>query len=60
MDFAQVETRFKELKGKYDAGALTEEEFKAQLQELMIQDEQGRWWIIGYETGQWYYHDGEK
>jgi len=26
----------------------------------MIQDEQGRWWMIGYETGQWYYHDGTK
>ena len=60
MDFAQVETKFKELKEKYDAGAITEDEFKAQLEELMIQDEEGKWWIIGYETGQWYYHDGEK
>ncbi len=24
----------------------------------MIQDAQGRWWMIGYETGQWYVHDG--
>jgi len=60
MDFAQVETKFKELKGQYDAGAITEDEFKAQLEELMIQDKEGNWWIIGYETGQWYYHDGEK
>jgi len=60
MEFAQVETKFKELKERYDAGGITEEEFKAQLEGLMIQDEQDRWWIIGYETGQWYYHDGEK
>jgi len=60
MDFAQVETEFRELKEKYDAGAITEDEFKVQLEELMIEDEQGRWWMIGYETGQWYYHDGEK
>ncbi len=60
MEFAQVETRFKELKQKYDAGALSEEDFKAQLEDLMIEDEEGKWWIIGYETGQWYYHDGEK
>ncbi|MBC8249086.1 MAG: SHOCT domain-containing protein [Anaerolineales bacterium] len=60
MNFAQVEIKFKELKRKYDTGAITEAEFKAQLEELMIQDEEGRWWIIGYETGQWYYHDGEK
>jgi len=60
MDFAQVETEFRELKEKYDSGAITEDEFKVQLEELMIEDEQGRWWMIGYETGQWYYHDGEK
>lgn len=60
MDFFQVEAAFAELKGHYEAGDLTEEEFKAELQKLMIQDEQGRWWMIGYETSQWYYHDGEK
>ena len=60
MDFAQVESQYKELKRKYDAGAITEDEFKAQLQDLMIQDEEGRWWSIGYETGQWHYHDGEQ
>jgi hypothetical protein len=60
MDFIQVEAAFAELKGHYEAGDLSGEEFKAELQKLMIQDEQGRWWIIGYETGQWYYHDGEK
>ena len=60
MDFAQVETKFKELKRKYDAGAFSEEDFKAQLEELMIEDAEGKWWIIGYETGKWYYHDGER
>jgi len=60
MDFAQVEAKFKELKRKYDTDLITEEEFKAQLEELMIEDEEGQWWMIGYETGQWHYHDGEK
>lgn len=60
MEFAKVEAKFKELKRKYDAGLITEEEFKAKLEELMIEDEEGKWWIIGYETGQWYYHDGER
>jgi hypothetical protein len=60
MDFARVEAEFGRLKAQFESGALTEEEFKAQLEELMIEDEQGRWWIIGYETGQWYVHDGEK
>ena len=60
MDFTQVESKYKELKRKYDSGAITEDEFKAQLEELMIEDEEGKWWMIGYETGQWYYHDGKK
>jgi hypothetical protein len=60
MDFSKVEAEFKKLKKQFEAGALTEAEFKAQLEKLMLQDERGRWWMIGYETGQWYYHDGEK
>jgi hypothetical protein len=60
MDFSQVEAEFQKLKAQFKAGTITEAEFKARLQDLMIQDEQGCWWMIGYETGQWYYHDGEK
>ncbi len=60
MDFFQVERTFAELKAQYEAGDLSEEEFKAQLQELMVQDEQDRWWIIGYKSGLWYYHDGQQ
>jgi hypothetical protein len=60
MDFAGVEAEFKRLKAQFERGALTEADFRAQLEELMIKDEQGRWWILGYETGQWYVHDGEK
>jgi len=60
MDFSQVEATFAELKAQYEAGDLTEEQFRAQLQELMVQDEQDRWWIIGYKSGLWYYHDGQQ
>ena len=60
MDFAKVEAEFRRLKAQFESGSLTEAEFKAQLEELMIEDEQGRWWVIGYETGRWYVHDGEK
>lgn len=60
MDFTAVETQFKELKRQFEAGTLTEEDLKSQLQALMIQDEEGKWWMIGYESGQWHYHDGEK
>jgi hypothetical protein len=60
MDFSEVERQAGQLKAQYEAGALSEADFKARLQDLMVQDEQGRWWMVGYETGQWYVHDGEK
>ena len=59
MNFAQVESEYRRLKAQVAAGQISEDEFKAKLQELMIQDEQGRWWVIGFETGQWYVHDGK-
>jgi hypothetical protein len=58
MNFAQVESEYRRLKAQVAAGQISEDEFKAKLQELMIQDEQGHWWVIGFETGQWYVHDG--
>ncbi len=59
MDFQQAEGKFQQLKAGFEDGELTETEFKAQLEELMVQDEGGSWWMIGYETEQWYRHDGE-
>ncbi len=58
MTFREVENEYRQLKGQLDAGQLTETDLRARLEELMTQDEQGRWWIIGYETGLWYFHDG--
>ncbi len=60
MSFDETQAGYRDLKAQFDAGALSEDDFKSRLQELMIQDDQGRWWVIGYETGQWYVHDGEQ
>ncbi len=60
MDFRQAEQAYRKLKAQYDAGQLTEDRMRAALSELMVQDDQGRWWVLGYETGTWYVHDGEK
>ncbi len=60
MTFAEVEDRYRTLRQRFDAGALSEADFKARLEDLMIEDGQGRWWIIGYETGQWYVREGEQ
>lgn len=56
--FAQVEGEVARLRQALVAGRLTEEQVKAQLHELMVQDEHGNWWMVGYETGEWYRHEG--
>lgn len=58
MDFQEVDHHYAQLKRQYDAAALSPEEFDARLQQLMVQDQQGRWWIKARETGQWMYHTG--
>jgi formylglycine-generating enzyme required for sulfatase activity len=60
MNFKDVEDKFKQLRSQFIAGQFSEQEFKAKLEEMMIQDDQGHWWMIGSETGLWYYNDGTK
>ncbi|MDY7075882.1 MAG: hypothetical protein SXV54_03055 [Chloroflexota bacterium] len=58
MDFAQVEKKVATLRRDLAAGNLTVEQFKARLREMMVEDADGNWWMVGYETGEWYRHDG--
>lgn len=59
MEFKQAEKEFEKLKAQFAAGTLSEAKFKSQLEELMLQDKQGSWWMIGYETEKWYRYDGK-
>lgn len=56
--FKQAEDEYFRLKGKLAAGRITRQEFENALEGLMIQDEQGRYWMLGAETGKWHVHDG--
>jgi hypothetical protein len=58
MNFAEVERVVAKLRQDLAAGRLAEEQFKARLREMMVQDGDGNWWMVGYETGEWYRHDG--
>jgi hypothetical protein len=60
MEFSDVEKRFRELKARLDAGAIGEQEFEVELRRLQVLDDQGRYWMIGAQSGLWYYYDGEK
>jgi hypothetical protein len=56
--FDQVEAEVENLKELLSTGKLTEEQFVDRLASLMFQDERGTWWMVGAETGGWYYYDG--
>jgi hypothetical protein len=58
LDFEEVDRRYAKLKQLRQAGDTTEEEFDEQLKQLMVQDDEGRWWAKSRKNGEWHYHDG--
>src|SRR5215210_1632873 len=57
IEFREADRRCAELKRQLDAGTISEEEFDAQRQRLMVQDDEGRWWAKSRETDEWFYRD---
>ena len=45
MNFQEAESKYFELKGRLNSGKLTAEQFRAEVGELRIQDEEGRYWL---------------
>jgi len=60
MNVQEMERRFFELKGKFDVGAISEDDFKSEIAKLRFQDKQNRWWMIGAQSGKWYMNDGAR
>jgi len=56
--YSQVEQEVASLRQKLAAGKMGVDQVKNRLKELMVQDEAGQWWTVGYETWQWYHYDG--
>jgi hypothetical protein len=56
--FAKVAQEVERLRQQVAAGTLTAEECQARMRDLMVEDADGNWWMVGYETGLWYRHDG--
>jgi uncharacterized RDD family membrane protein YckC len=57
--FEQAEREFFALKGQLAAGRITQSGFDAAIKELMLQDVQGRYWMLGADSGKWYVYDGQ-
>jgi hypothetical protein len=57
VDFQGADRRYAELTRQRDAGSISEEEFDAQRQRLMVRDQEGRWWAKLGESGEWHYRE---
>lgn len=56
MEFGEADRRYADLKRRYDTGNIGDEEFDAQLEQMMVYAD-GRWWAKSRETGEWHYDD---
>lgn len=55
-----AEDQYFKLRGQFDTGRLTQDQFDEKLRELMLQDDHGRYWMLGADSGKWYLYDGAK
>jgi len=55
--FKDVQESFEKLKERFQAGEISRQEFIDEMKKLRIKDDQGRFWMIGAQTGKWYYFD---
>lgn len=58
--FHHIEEEYFKLRGQFAVGRITESEFDDALHDLTVQDAHGRYWMIGANTGRWYFFDGTK
>jgi hypothetical protein len=56
--FQEVAETFSSLKAKFQAGEISRQQFIDEMKKLRLKDDQGRYWMIGAQTGKWYYFDG--
>jgi hypothetical protein len=57
--FKNIEQAFNDLKKKFQAGEISRQEFVEEMKKLRLKDEQGRFWMIGAQSGKWYFFDGK-
>ena len=58
--FQKAEDEYFRLKGQLAAGRITQSQFETALKDLIVQDAQGRYWMLGVDSAHWYVHDGKK
>ena len=58
VSFQEADRRYAELTRQRDEGSISDEEFDAQRRQLMVRDDEGRWWAKIGKSGEWHYRDG--
>lgn len=56
--FKSAAETFDELKKRFQSGDLSRPQFIDEMKKLRLKDAQGRYWMIGAQTGKWYFFDG--
>lgn len=56
--FKDVETAFQSLRRQFREKEISRREFIDRLKKLRLRDSQGRFWMIGAQSGKWYFFDG--
>jgi hypothetical protein len=58
--FGEAEAAFLALRRKFRSKQISRREFIDQLKTLRLRDSQGRFWMIGAQSGKWYFFDGRE
>jgi hypothetical protein len=56
--FRETEAAFALLREKFNDRRISQREFVDSLKQLRIKDEEGRFWVIGAQSGKWYAFEG--
>ena len=59
VNIAQLEGTYQVLLSQYQSGAIDESTFIAEVDKLQFQDDYGRYWMLGVQSGTWHYYDGQ-
>jgi len=57
--FRIAENDFSRLRKMFIRGEISREQFAESLRQLRLIDDEGKYWMIGAQTGKWYYYDGK-
>jgi hypothetical protein len=57
-EFHALEARLAELQARYNRGNLEINTYQSEVQNLKVEDQSGRTWWLGGESGAWHYWDG--